>query len=335
MNIITKNVLIRNPQNCSSHIVLLGAGASRAAFPKGDAYGKSLPLMNDFVSTLDLTTLLKRYDIDPAGNFETIYSTIKDNKLRQTLEKYIYDYFINLQLPDTATLYDRLLLSLREKDAIFTFNWDPFLFDAHERNREIAKLPQIFFLHGNVRIGSCHGQWGKKNLFCPICNEQFRNVPLLYPVKEKDYFKSNEYIASSWKEAKELFSKAFTMTVIGYSAPKSDIEAVNLLKTAWFSQYKREIERIEIIDKKYKNNTQEQENKNILFQRWQSFTPNYHLNLESSVKQSRLFRWPRRTCESLNYPITKGGVCEDFPLPITNDLKKLQQYIKNIASHEN
>jgi hypothetical protein len=59
----------------------------------------------------------------------------------------------SLQLPSTATHYDRILLSLRKKDAIFTFNWDPFLFDAYVRNMNMGiSLPAIFFLHGNVRM---------------------------------------------------------------------------------------------------------------------------------------------------------------------------------------
>ena len=40
------------------HVVILGAGASYAAFPNGDMHGRKLPLMNNFVergSSLPLT----------------------------------------------------------------------------------------------------------------------------------------------------------------------------------------------------------------------------------------------------------------------------------------
>jgi hypothetical protein len=49
-----------------------------------------------------------------------------------------------LELPDHPTVYDHLLLSLRKKDAIFTFNWDPFLL---MRTLEISALvfPKSFF----------------------------------------------------------------------------------------------------------------------------------------------------------------------------------------------
>jgi len=36
----------------SSHTFILGAGASRAAFPNGDKFGRALPLMCDFVDVL-------------------------------------------------------------------------------------------------------------------------------------------------------------------------------------------------------------------------------------------------------------------------------------------
>ena len=54
-----KEDLIHNPKNIKPHVVLLGAGASRAAFPNGEDAGKRLPLMNDFVETLELAALLE------------------------------------------------------------------------------------------------------------------------------------------------------------------------------------------------------------------------------------------------------------------------------------
>ena len=86
---MNKEALIQNPENPRRHVVLLGAGATRAAFPNGDGNGKRLPLMNDFVETLELATLLKNVDIDSTKNFESIYSNIKDENLRNTLEKQI------------------------------------------------------------------------------------------------------------------------------------------------------------------------------------------------------------------------------------------------------
>lgn len=321
-----KEELIQNPKNFRPHVVLLGAGTTRAAFPNGDANGNKIPLMNDFVDILNLEVILRASGINLDSNFEVIYSQIQDNNLKKIVEETISRYFSNMQLPATATHYDRLLLFLREKDAIFTFNWDPFLFDAYKRNMSVAPLPEIFFLHGNVRIGSCHNKWGERNTLCPICDQTFTNVPLLYPVEKKDYFNSNEYTKSSWENAKLWISNAFTITIFGYSAPVSDIEAVDLIRRAWFENSERTLEHVEVIDN---------ESQSIIYERWQNFTPTHHFTKLDNFDQSRLWRWPRRSCESLFYPMSQGIPCEDFPLPPDDSLEILQKYIQNIAVCEN
>ncbi len=156
------------------HVVILGAGASLAAFPNGDKYGTKLPLMNNLVDTLDLRSILESNNIKyDENNFEETYSGLYDKaehkNLLRTIEKKIYEYFLKLELPDYPTIYDHLVLSLRNKDLIATFNWDPFLFKAYTRNHKKFDLPHIFFLHGNVSIGYCvkdqeNGRNGLKNI---------------------------------------------------------------------------------------------------------------------------------------------------------------------------
>ena len=46
------------------------------------------------------------------------------------IETRVDEYFADLELPGHPTIYDRLVLSLREKDLIATFNWDPFLYSG-------------------------------------------------------------------------------------------------------------------------------------------------------------------------------------------------------------
>jgi hypothetical protein len=45
------------------HLVLLGAGASRAAFPDGERNGHVLPLMADFTKIASVAGVLKRAGI--------------------------------------------------------------------------------------------------------------------------------------------------------------------------------------------------------------------------------------------------------------------------------
>jgi hypothetical protein len=323
-----KEDLIQNPENHRSHVVLLGAGASRAAFPNGEGTSKSLPLMDDFTKTLELTTLLNNAGINPNQNFESIYSNIYDETIRNTLEEQINKYFSSLSLPTTATDYDRLLLSLREKDAIFTFNWDPFLFDAWIRNHHVARLPEIFFLHGNVRVGHCgkDNKWGRRLHECPTCHEQFSDVSLLYPITNKNYSENNNrYIREAWNSANWFFKNAFTITIFGYGAPSSDIDAVELLRSAWLEDSARTFEHIEVIDIA---------DSSTLHERWNSFTPTNHYQIRRNLSESRLLQWPRRSCEALFYPMSQGVPCEAFPSPSTNNLAELQRYISDISKFE-
>lgn len=55
------------------HVVVLGAGASYAAFPKGDKNGVKLPIMNNFVDVLGLGEFLSKTGINfETDNFEEI-----------------------------------------------------------------------------------------------------------------------------------------------------------------------------------------------------------------------------------------------------------------------
>lgn len=71
------------------HVVILGAGASYATFPRGDKHGRKLPLMNNLVETLGLQGLIAktrlRFD---SSNFEDIYASIhKESSLKEVREE--------------------------------------------------------------------------------------------------------------------------------------------------------------------------------------------------------------------------------------------------------
>ena len=247
--------------------------------------------MNNLVEVVGLGPLVERAGrtFRSEKNFEAIYSRLasepKHEDLLEKVEKRIRDYFESLEMPTETTLYDRLLLSLRRKDAIFTFNWDPFLFDAYKRNFHVAKLPEIFFLHGNVRIGMCQDhpmKWGERRLQCPICSRPFSDVPLLYPIEHKNY-SSHPFIKESWKAARYFLSESFVLTIFGYGAPASDIDAVELLRLAWMQRSDRKIEHVELI------NT---DSYSSLYERWKEFTPTSHLKIKPCFEDSWIAMYP-------------------------------------------
>ena len=118
-----------------SHFVLLGAGASRAALPSGDKHGRSVPLLREVADAMDLASdfpddlkCLARDD------FEAAYSELADRGSdTSAIDEKVRRFFASLEIPDEANVYDALQLSLRQKDLIFTFNWDPLLVQSRRR----------------------------------------------------------------------------------------------------------------------------------------------------------------------------------------------------------
>ena len=143
-------------------------------------------------------------------NFEAAYSRLLERDSAQTepIEDAIADYFRQLRLPDEANLYDALLLSLRKKDTIFTFNWDPLLFISRVRLNQLGlneDLPSIFYLHGNVVAAYCEQDdvWGYTNGRCSKCGKEFTPTRLLFPVEKKDY-DADTGIRRAWEVARDV-----------------------------------------------------------------------------------------------------------------------------------
>jgi hypothetical protein len=294
--------------------------------------------MLDFIDVIGLRPLL---EADAPGllakindeNFEVVYAVLNEDPglkdLCRKVEQQVRAYFAGMRLPKTATLYDRLVLALRPEDSIFTFNWDPFLFDAIERNRDALPSPRVHYLHGCVRVGKCPthpNATGVDGGECPSCGALLEGVPLLYPVQQKDYA-SDPFIASEWDAASAAFAEGLVLTIFGYGAPTSDEEAKRRLKTAWTALSKREMEHVELIDRPGMGS-------DVLTERWQPFAPTHHFQFLDDFAQSHIARWPRRTSESWYYPMVEAKICEDFPLPDTDDLGALQTYCRRIADFE-
>lgn len=239
--------------NESPHVVILGAGASKAALPNGDANGARLPLMMDLVDCLGLRSALItagfRDDVDFESLYDELATTGSHPSVKREIESKVRSYFEKLQLPESPTLYDYLLLSMRPKDCIATFNWDPFLVKAFLRNREFAPLPKILFLHGNVAIAVCLKDRvkGFSGDICAKCGSPLQPTNLLYPVRRKDY-KSDPFIFGEWKELEASLNEGYMLTIVGYAAPATDVEAVDLLLRGWGENPIFELAQVNIVD---------------------------------------------------------------------------------------
>jgi hypothetical protein len=134
--------------NHSPHVVILGAGASKAAFPCGDPKGRVVPVMHQLIECLDLAASLKGAGFVDPTDFEAIYDELATTecnpRLVDEIEGRVRKYFASMVLPTDVTLYDRLILSMRETDLIATFNWDPFLPLAYARNASSGSRSSLF-----------------------------------------------------------------------------------------------------------------------------------------------------------------------------------------------
>jgi hypothetical protein len=316
------------------HVFLVGAGASFATFPNGDRNGIRLPLMNNLVEVLGLAPLFEAYGIEyNVANFEEtyarIYSDPKLSDLTKELESTTYSYFSKMSLPDVPTIYDYLVLCLRKKDLIATFNWDPFLWQAWSRICQLIGpkyLPNIAFLHGNVASGYCREDNTKGPIWsvCGKCNRPFIPSRLLYPIKEKNYNK-DLYISGEWATLRRHLEIAFMLTIFGYSAPESDVEAVNIMKAAWGNPYNRNLEEIEIIDIK-----KEAELSNT----WKQFIHTHHYQTCTNFYQSWVANHPRRSCEAMWNQLMEGQFLDGTMIPRECDFGRLLRWYEPLLQAE-
>jgi len=232
---------------------------------------------------------------DTNSNFELVFSRLyKDatnSDVREQIERAIYDYFDAMELPDTPTLYDHLVLSLRQNDIIATFNWDPFLIQALQKTFQIHQglVPKLLFLHGNVLSGFCLQDkvHGKKGASCSKCKQPFSASKLLYPIEAKNY-DNDPMISGSWDHLRQEMQNAAMFTIFGYSAPTSDKSAKAILRKAWKSNSASELNEVEFIDIK-----SEKEIENT----WRRFTFSHHYKIHMNFYQSWIAKHPRRTIE--------------------------------------
>jgi hypothetical protein len=331
-NLVTAAEEIGDFRHVRPHVVIIGAGASRAAFPNGERNGHRLPLMMDFAEIVPVGPVLQESGIDWQGkNFEEVYSLISENSehglLQTKIEKVVFDYFSELRLPETPTLYDTLILSLRQKDVIATFNWDPFLIQAWQRSARVTKsLPCLLFLHGNVAHGYCDRDryQGPRGENCPCCGEMFRSDRLLFPVAKKDY-SSDPAISKAWEVIRVGLRDALAVTIFGYSAPASDKDAVSIMQQAWGSPEKRQFEAFEIID--IKPRVQVRAN-------WAGFVYSDHYRTYASLQDSMLARHPRRSGEAFLNQYIDGKFLEGNPVIEAKTLHELDDWFRPLVETE-
>lgn len=322
---------IKKKINYAPHVVILGAGASRACCLNGDKNGKVLPVMNDFYELVDLNHLIKKIPISPVPtNLEDIYSTFYNLDMQDelsSLEAIIQDYFRDIQIPNTITIYDKLILSLRKKDVIITFNWDPLLCQAFQRLRLICdQLPTLIFLHGNIDVAI--DIVGRKCKFTSDLKGDdflsFEPSRLLYPIKQKNYT-TDGFIKEQWAQAAWYLERAYMVTIFGYSAPLTDIEARKILLKAWQANTSKVFAEFEFIDISPRETIEKL---------WDEFTISHHYSVIDKFERSYLCNHPRRTCEAFAFATLQQQPWSEDNLPNFRSFKDISAWLKPYITEE-
>lgn len=319
--------------NESPHLVILGAGASIACV-KYTANGKKMPSMNDLNSLEEVKGILKRYSvvIQKDESFEQFFSRIYNdgNKdLISELEKCIWEYFSDMQIENTPNLYDKLVLSLRKKDYIATFNWDPLLILSYIRHKKLGenKLPRLLFLHGNVGQGICHDCRVLCNFYnkkCHRCHKDLSKSTLLYPIGRKDY-NSDVVIKNSWNILKDVLGRAYIITIFGYSAPVSDIEAKTILLDNYRNSKHLELSEIEIINNSDRNKIEET---------WSNMVYSHHYCIFDKLEDSYILKHPRRSCDAHASAYLQCDPVKENPFPEYDNFDDIYNFIDPLILEE-
>jgi hypothetical protein len=288
--------------------------------------------MQNLPSVLKLEPLFKNSGLSysSSANFELMYdemaSSDRHRDLLVEVESRVRRYFAALQLPDVVTTYDILLLSLRPKDIIATFNWDPFLLQAYARNRMLKRLPRVVFLHGNVYLGYCpdHRQKGYLTQNCNVCNKPLQQSPLLFPIKNKRY-RDHPLLAGEWNELSIHLEDTYFLTIFGYAAPISDIAAREILLKAWNTNETRELAQVEVVDILPHRQIHE---------RWRDFIVRDHWGGFRRLSQTWMFRYPRRSCETLAFATLQQDPWATKRIPPFRRLDHFQEWVRPLLEEE-
>ena len=289
--------------------------------------------MADFISTLELRPRLEAAGVYADGeNFEALYSRLVATgsyaALVKDLEDEVFNYFTELRLPSHPTIYDHLILSLRANDIVASFNWDPFLVQAIQRCGPLAEPPLCLHLHGNVATGYCtrheKASIGNRGNKCRQCGEPLVDSRLLYPVAQKDYA-ADPLISLSWQSVQSALKDCFLLTIFGYGAPATDVEAVSLMKQGWGDVNIRSLEETEIIDVRSEED---------LCETWSPFIHSHHYGTHTSFYESMLALLPRRSVEMMTRQLLDAEHIEYFPLPKEANWGELCEWIRPFRDQE-
>lgn len=125
--------------------------------------------------------------------------------------------------------------------------------------------------------------------FCnPLClknlSPDYSFGTLLFPTHHKNY-SQDPIISMAWSKFEKALVVGSLLTIIGYGAPKSDVDAISLISKFWSSR-DANLKEIQIVDVKSEDE---------IFNSWRDVTYSHHFTCHKNVYSIFLFQFPRRS----------------------------------------
>ena len=152
----------------------------------------------------------------------------------------------------------------------------------------------------------------------------------MFPVKQKNY-SEDPFIKNQWEILRWHLNYAYLVTIFGYSAPTTDIEAKNLMLSAWKDNPTRELAQFNIVDIK---------NREELKHSWKDFSVRQYngisddFGISDNLLNTYIFSHPRRTCEAFAMATLQQEPWRENPFPLISDLHLLHSWIAPLLKEE-
>ena len=143
-----------------------------------------------------------------------------------------------------------------------------------------------------VEVGFCptDERSGHVGSTCAECGDALEPSLLMYPVEHKNY-QDGGFLELEWTRVRDCLAAARFLTVFGYSAPRTDVEAIDLLRRGWGASTAREFEQTEIISRPGADGE-------ALRSTWEPFIHTHHYEIHGAYHDSWLGVHPRRSIEA-------------------------------------
>jgi hypothetical protein len=165
---------------------------------------------------------------------------------------------------------------------------------------------------------------GYSEALCSKCARPLEPVELLYPITNKNY-DSDSFIKSEWANLRNYLQGAYFITIFGYSAPKADVAAKEIMRTIWDKNRTKTLAEIEIIDVKPNEE---------LYKSWKEFIVRSHYMIHSEFDESHLAKFPRRTCEVLANRTLQLIPSEENAIPKDLTLEEFHKWLIPLLDEE-